>query len=184
MMKVLVGTILVVWSYRWVAVLLEFNGLYIFGAFETRADALAIGCLLAVASRERRLPRWLIEWKWLVPVAILAVSVSQAVDLNGPRYAWSLVALAFTVVLIQSVAHAQTRWYSFLNCRLLHALGVISYSLYLYHPFANRLPGALHKLPIGIAFGIALATASYWIVEKPFLSLKSRISKTPAPVAA
>jgi len=184
MMKLLIGTILAVWSYRWIAVLLDFNGTYVFGAFETRADALAMGCLLAVANREGCVPRWLIDWKWLVPVAIVAVSVSQAVDLNGPRYAWSLVALGFTVVLIQSIAHAQTRWYSFLNSRPLHALGVISYSLYLYHPFANRLPGALHKLPIGIAFALALATASYWFVEKPFLSLKSRIAKAPAPVAA
>jgi len=88
------------------------------------------------------------------------------------------------VVLIQSIAHAGTRWYSFLNSGPFHALGVISYSLYLYHPFAIRLPGALHKLPIEIVFAIGLATASYWIVEKPFLSLKSRISKSAKPVAA
>jgi hypothetical protein len=48
MMKVLTGTIIAVWIYRWVAVLWMFNGTYVFGAFETRADALAIGCLPAL----------------------------------------------------------------------------------------------------------------------------------------
>lgn len=184
MMKLLGATILAVWTWRWIAVLNDFNGTYVFGAFETRADALAIGCLIAVASRERCLPRWLIGTKWLAAVAIAAVCLSSALVINGPRYAWSLVALAFAVVLIQSVAHAQSRCYRFLNSPLLHALGVISYSLYLYHPFANRLPGSLHRLPIGIAFALLLATASYWIVEKPFLRLKDRLSKAPRPASA
>jgi peptidoglycan/LPS O-acetylase OafA/YrhL len=183
LMKGLMGTIIAVWIYRWVATLLGFNGTYVFGAFETRADGLALGCLLAVANRERCLPQWLIDTKWLAPLAIAVVCGSSALQLNGPRYAWALVALGFAVLLIQSIAHAQTLWYSFLSSRPLYALGVISYSLYLYHPFANRLPGALHKLPIGIAFAVALATASYWIVEKPFLALKDRLSKAARPVA-
>jgi peptidoglycan/LPS O-acetylase OafA/YrhL len=184
MIRGLTATVVAVWCYRWVATSLGFDGTYVFGAFETRADALAIGCLVAVANRERRIPTWLIEKKWLALVAIVAVSVSSVLQMNGPRYAWSLVALGFAVVLIQSIAHARTRWYSFLNSRILHALGVVSYSLYLYHPFANRLPGALHTLPIGVAFAILLATASYWIVEKPFLSLKANLSKAARAVAA
>jgi peptidoglycan/LPS O-acetylase OafA/YrhL len=182
MVKVLSATIIAVWLYRWAAVLLNFNGTYVFGAFETRADGLAIGCLLAVANHEHRLPRWLTEKKWLALVAIAAVWASNFFELNGPRYAWSIVALGFAVILIQSIAHAETRWYRFLNSRPFHALGVISYSLYLYHPFANRLPASLHKLPVEIAFAIAMATASYWIVEKPFLRLKDRMSRAPMPV--
>ncbi len=183
MMKILAATIAAVWIYRWIAVLYAFDGTYIFCAFETRADALAIGCLIAVASRERCLPRWVIEARWLAAIAIVAVILASALVINGPRYSWSLVAVAFAVILIQSVAHARTRWYRFLNSRLLHALGVISYSLYLYHPFSNRLPGKLHTLPIGVAFALLLATASYWIVERPFLTLKDRLSKAHRPAA-
>jgi peptidoglycan/LPS O-acetylase OafA/YrhL len=183
LMTVLAGTIAAVWAYRWVAVLSGFDGTYVFDAFETRADGLAIGCLLAVANRERCVPAFLIDAKWLAPVAIVAVCLSSALGINGPRYSWALVALGFAVVLIQSIAHAETRWYSFLNSRPLHALGTISYSLYLYHPLANRLPGALHTLPIGIAFAMAMATASYWIIERPFLSLKERMAKPATPVA-
>jgi peptidoglycan/LPS O-acetylase OafA/YrhL len=178
LMKGLAAAILAVWVYRWIAVLSNFPGTYVFGAFETRADALAIGCLMAIANRERLIPRWLIDWKWIAPVALLAIAASSVAVLNGPRYAWALVAVGFAVLLIQSVAHSQSLWYRWLNSRPLHALGVISYSLYLYHPFANRLPGALRILPVEIAFSIALALASYYIVERPFLLWKARMSNT------
>jgi peptidoglycan/LPS O-acetylase OafA/YrhL len=113
-------------------------------------------------------------------VAIVVVAASSALEWNGPRYAWLIVALGFGIVLIQSVAHARTPWYRFLSSRPLRALGLISYSLYLYHPFANRLPKALHYIPVEVLFAVALATASYWIVEKPFLRLKDRVGKSVA----
>ena len=183
LMNGLVAVILGVWAYRWLAVLLNFPGTYVFAAFETRADALAIGCLLAIANREHLIPRWLIDWKWLALVALIAIAASSAVDLNGPRYAWSVVAVGFAVLLVQSVAHSRTVWYRWLNSRPLHALGVISYSLYLYHPFANRLPGALRILPVEIAFAIVLAMGSYFIVERPFLLWKARMSSNAARLA-
>jgi peptidoglycan/LPS O-acetylase OafA/YrhL len=184
LMKGLVAAIFAIWAYRWLAVLLNFPGTYVYGAFETRADALAIGCLLAIADWEDRIPRWLIDRKWIGPLALAIVCVISAAQLNGPRYAWAIVALAFAAMLIQSVAHSQSRWYSWLDSRPMRALGLISYSLYLYHPFANRLPSALKIMPVEIAFSIALATASYLIVERPFLALKDRISRVSPPVLA
>jgi peptidoglycan/LPS O-acetylase OafA/YrhL len=182
LMKGLIVTILTIWAYRWVAVLCDFPGTYVFCAFETRADALAIGCLLAIANQEKRIPRWFIDWKWIGLAALALICASSAAQVNGPRYAWSLVAVACAALLVQSVAHSQSQWYRWLDSRPLRALGLISYSLYLYHPFANRLPGALRTLPVEIAFSIALATASYFIVERPFLLLKARLSSSSRPV--
>jgi peptidoglycan/LPS O-acetylase OafA/YrhL len=175
LMKGLSVAILVIWAYRWAAVLLNFPGTYVYEAFETRADALAIGCLLAIANWENRIPRWLVDWKWLGPAGLAAIIVSAALVLNGPRYAWALVAVAFAILILQAIAHSQSPFYKWLNSWPLYALGVVSYSLYLYHPFANRLPSALRSFPIEIVFAIALATASYFIVEKPFLRLKSKV---------
>jgi peptidoglycan/LPS O-acetylase OafA/YrhL len=177
LMRGLVVAILAIWAYRWFAVWHNFNGTYVYGAFETRADALAIGCLLAIANRENRIPRWLIDRKWIGPLALLIVCVVSATQVNGPRYAWAIVALAFAGILIQSVAHGRSPWYRWLESRPMRALGLISYSLYLYHPFANRLPSALKVMPVEIAFSIALATASYLIVERPFLALKDRMPR-------
>ena len=177
MIKGLMWAVVAIWIYRGV-VDIYYPGTYVFGAFETRADALAIGCLLAVANRQLRIPRWLIDQKWVGLVAILVICVCSATRLNGARGAWGIVAICFAVILIQAVAHSRSVWYKWLNSPPLYALGVISYSLYLYHPFANRLPASLRHIPIEIAFAISLATASYFIVEKPFLRIKDRLSSS------
>jgi peptidoglycan/LPS O-acetylase OafA/YrhL len=186
LMRGLMAVIVAVWAYRPLAVMLHFSEDYIFSAFETRADALAIGCLLAIANRENRIPRWLIDWKWVGVLAVLIVCLSSANQLDGPRYAWAIVALAFAVIILQSIAHSQSGWYRWLEFRPMYALGLISYSLYLYHPFAEHLPGALKIWPVEVAFSIALATGSYLIVEKPFLKLKDRLSRASrqVPVSA
>ena len=177
MIKGLMWAVSAIWTYRFVMDV-YFPGTYVFGAFETRADALAIGCLLAVANSQLRIPRWLIDQKWVGLVAILVICVCSATGLNGARAAWAIVAVCCAVLLIQAVAHSRSGWYKWLNSPPLYGLGVISYSLYLYHPFANRLPASLRHIPIEITFAISLATASYFIVERPFLRLKDRLSSS------
>jgi peptidoglycan/LPS O-acetylase OafA/YrhL len=177
-MKGLVVAILAVWSYRWVSVRFDVLGNYVFDAFENRADDLAIRCLLAIANHQKRIPRWLIDGKWIGLMALVLIGTSTVVRLNGPRYAWSLVAVGFGVLLVQSIAPSQSLGYKWLNSRPLYALGVVSYSLYLYHEFANRLPSSLRTAPVEIAFAIALATASYFLVKKPFLKWKDRVSRS------
>jgi peptidoglycan/LPS O-acetylase OafA/YrhL len=183
MVHALMWVIAAIWTYRW---LMDYfhPGDYVSLAFETRADALAIGCLLAVANREFRIPRWLIDQKWIGLAAVLIVCACSITQLNGARFSWAIVAVCFALILIHAVAHSQTVWYKWLNSPPLYALGVISYSLYLYHPFANRLPTRLRHIPIEIAFSIALAAGSYFIVEKPFLKLKDRYSKASRPAVA
>lgn len=105
------------------------------------------------------------------------VAVCVATHVSG-LYSWILAPLSFAVVLIQSIAHHQSPLYAWLNRKALYALGVLSYSLYLYHQFANRLPGSLKTPILEIAFSIALAVGSYFIVEKPFLVLKEKVSRS------
>lgn len=174
----LIAVVLVVWVYRFMAAHLNFNDDYIYTAFETRADGLAIGCLIAVANRENKIPRWLVEWKWIGAVALVAMCVSSAISLNQARYAAALVAVACAILIIQSVAHSETSWYRWLELRPMRALGVISYSLYLYHTFASHLPTAFRKIPFEVAFAILLATGSYLFIERPFLRMKDRLTPT------
>ena len=176
LLKTLAGVIIFVWVYRWLAVLLAFPGTYIFSSFETRSDALAIGCLLAVANHEGCIPRWLIGWKWLVPVSLSLVWVSSVTNINGPKYSWTFAALTAALGLIHAIAHSQTVWYGWLNSRPLRALGVISYSLYLYNPFASQLPAAIRSVPVAVLFSVAMACASFFLIERPFLTLKDRMT--------
>ena len=179
LMKGLIVAIVAVWTYRWVVLSLNLNDNYILYAFETRADALAVGCLVAIANHENRIPRWLIDWKWVGGVALAIICFCSAINLNQPRYAWAIIPLACAVLIIQSIAHSQSRWYSWLEFRPMRALGIISYSLYLYHPFVIHLPPAIRTVPVEVAFAILLATGSYVIVERPFLALKDRFSPVP-----
>ena len=64
-------------------------------------------------------------------------------------------------------------------------LGRISFGLYVYHPLAmtfarQALPAAswMTLFLASLAFTIALSTASYYLLETPFLRLKRRLSAT------
>ncbi|MBA2349105.1 MAG: acyltransferase [Solirubrobacterales bacterium] len=64
-------------------------------------------------------------------------------------------------------------------------LGVISYGLYLYHPIAYRTfveQSTGRYVLFSVPLTIVLATASWWLVERPALRLKLRFAS--GPVAA
>jgi peptidoglycan/LPS O-acetylase OafA/YrhL len=66
--------------------------------------------------------------------------------------------------------------------------GRISYALYLWHPFVfdwlwwphggNLNPHGQLLRPLALAGTFAVASASYWLVERPFLRMKWRLSTT------
>jgi peptidoglycan/LPS O-acetylase OafA/YrhL len=60
-------------------------------------------------------------------------------------------------------------------------VGTISFSLYLWQqPFANPGLPVAHAFPLGIVWSLLAATASYFLVEKPFLRLKDRYTAREA----
>jgi len=71
-----------------------------------------------------------------------------------------------------------------LNWGWMRYLGTISYSIYLYQQvtvgpatkWTGRWPAA--ALPATVIAVVAAASASYWIVERPFLRLKERFERT------
>jgi peptidoglycan/LPS O-acetylase OafA/YrhL len=74
-----------------------------------------------------------------------------------------------------------------LDVRPLAALGVASYSLYLWHVpvtgwIDDRLPGGfLPLLATALPVAVAVAAGSYLAVEQPFLRLRRRWGPTPDP---
>jgi peptidoglycan/LPS O-acetylase OafA/YrhL len=55
---------------------------------------------------------------------------------------------------------------------------VLSYSIYLWQqPFLDRASdGFVHRFPQNLILAFAAALASYYLIEKPFLRLRHRIS--------
>jgi peptidoglycan/LPS O-acetylase OafA/YrhL len=147
--------------------------------FHTRGDALAIGCLLALAWRD---PRTQVLFDRLIArgaqwVALACLPLSWA--LNGrygtrwmfpAGYTLDAVAVAF---LLGYVLLRPPRW---LTSRAVVHGGLVSYSLYLWQQWFLR-PGGL-PVPLALVATFAAAEASYRLVERPALALR-RLREPP-----
>ena len=169
---------------------------YVYNAFDTRADNLAVGCLLAVIAQ--RLPRsaWpsrVASSRYLPLVTVGLLYVSRI--LAPPSYHYSLgftvdaVLMAIFIVQVVQLAAAKDWGWAWLDHRVTRFFGAISYPLYLYHIWG--LSGAtffgLDWAPVRIVaatfFSVALASGSYYLVERPFLRIKDRLARhRPGPV--
>jgi len=165
---------------------------YIYEAFDTRADQLLIGCLLAVALREgvwTRLWRWLCSTPSLVVATIVLLTASSALAVRfGATYrdavGFVVDPLLVAALIAQTIAWPRLGMGAVLNWGWMRYLGTISYSIYLYQQvtvgpatkWTGRWPAA--ALPATVIAVVAAASASYWIVERPFLRLKERFERT------
>jgi peptidoglycan/LPS O-acetylase OafA/YrhL len=140
---------------------------------DSRADALLIGCLVAVY-----LPflRARLTARHVGRLAAVGALVLLGCIPLGPQGAWTLlpVALATAAVVGWAVTTRGTGpAHSLLTWRPLRALGRISYGVYLWHlPFAlafatGRSPWIAAGLTLATAVG--LATVSWLLVERPVL---------------
>jgi peptidoglycan/LPS O-acetylase OafA/YrhL len=150
---------------------------------DTRMDALAIGCLLALA-----FTRWPITVQpWAM--AALAASIPITLWLTNNE-SMATIGLAVTAVAAAGlVAGAATgSGGRVLAWRPLAYLGIISYGLYLWHRPLMRaftdsgLGGVPWAVAVMFAISIGLAFLSRRFIEDPFLALKNRyFSSTAAP---
>jgi len=183
----LTALIVGIWIYRGV---LEYmspaNQGYIYEAFDTRADHLGIGCLLAVLLHSGRMGGL---WRRLctipvslVTLALLAVSVALYQIYGWPYrdvVGFALDPLLVAVLIVQVISLRNSWLWSWLNWRWMTYLGALSYSIYLYHQVGVGLGEkifAAYSLPLPIVGAltvlIAVAACSYHLVERPFLRLK------------
>lgn len=188
LMKSLAATIALVWAYRAALSINHVNPDYIYYAFDTRLDALAVGCLAALAVHNGFEFRILLKSRWLGWIMIPAIGALYFIstrpflpfDFNSIVVDAALPVLC-VLFMLHAIGYGQDPVYRFLNGPTAYRLGLISYSLYLYHPFAVHFAGPAWIRPVmQLAFSVGLASASYFVVERPFLRLKSRYAKTPA----
>lgn len=168
-----------------------FFHIHVYARFETNADSLAIGCLLA-GTRE-----WLNRQSWynaamssglfiLVPVFTLILN-SPGWKLRVQFTAGDfLMNLGIALCLDWSIRSAAHPVGKVLNWRPLMFLGALSYSLYLWQqPFLDRhVKSPLTAFPLNILLAFAAALASYYFVEKPFLRIKKRFESPSIQRAA
>ncbi|HXF41789.1 MAG TPA: acyltransferase [Blastocatellia bacterium] len=185
----LAGLIGAVWIHR--AILcyeFRIDQAYIYAAFDTRLDELMVGCLLAVLLKRGSLANvWrTISSNVLLPVvtiALLAISIYAGeayIDRYRDVFGFAIEPLLFAILIVQMIALSSTRTWSWTEWRTIKFLGRISYSLYLYQQLTlHAVRHALEAYPVvvqlsaAIAVTIVLATISHYLIERPFLKLKS-----------
>lgn len=161
------------------------------------ADFLAGGALLAVMrDRFGTTPGWARFANWATPLA-MALAVGWGVarqygPTTGPVWQVLVTLEASTmmlglVALVGWASRGGTSWpHRVLNSRPLVWIGAISYSLYLWQQlFSGRqLPPAIQSFPVNLVLAFGAATASYHLVERPFLRLRSKFRRHAPPEAA
>lgn len=189
-----------VWVWRAVLeFVIRIQEVWVYEAFDARADHLLIGCLLAVALYQGAAPRlfgWLCSSPWM-PAGTLAILIGEVVlthhfgKLGDTRsFEFALRPVLVAALIVQWIALAHTPAWKWLNWRWFVYLGKISYSTYLYQqitpalvrPLTSKLP-MIPAIYITLPATIALASASYFLIEKPFLSFKDRFGQRQAKPA-
>jgi peptidoglycan/LPS O-acetylase OafA/YrhL len=153
---------------------------YITGhSFETIADAIAVGCVLA-GSREalwqRPGYRRLLSGPWfaLVPLGLLVVASFGSARIKYP-IGMTLMNLGIALCIDRCVRFPGDLVGKLLNSRPFVFVGVMSYSIYLWQqPFLNRHSASVTAtFPFNFALATVAALGSYYLIEKP--ALRARV---------
>ncbi len=162
----------------------RYNRLY--QGTDTRLDSIGWGALLAMV--EQRRPGWAgrTAWLWPAGVALLAAGFLVPGDFARQVLRTSVQGIGL-LLLFPALLHRAGPAQRLLCARPALLVGRLSYSLYLWHwgafALADELAGAhrLAWLAIGLPASVALAAASYVLVEQPMLRVRRRAgSHTPA----
>ncbi len=192
----LVCTIGGVWLYRFIlySVFDVYQG-YFYSAFETRMDSLAVGCLLAVLLKRGVLTEF---WRTacsslFMPLLVLALLVASIYcgEIWYPTYrdvvGFAIEPPLIAVLIVQLISLSSLPALSWIDSGPARFLGRISYSLYLYQqvtlaPVRKLLIDQPLPLQLAAAVGVTvlIASASYYVIERPFLKLKTGKHKESA----
>lgn len=188
----LVGIISLVVAWRSYLFLVRHVGtLYVYSAFDARADSLAVGCLMAstchtdaFAALARRLTAH--PLLPVIPALVLSLPRTGTFWTNWHYTGgFTLEASMMAVIIIQMLLLSRHRLWRWLESPVARYLGRISYPLYLWHGYglaigAHVPAGTITQRVMGVLAAIALASGSYFIVERPVLRLRSRFAAVPA----
>lgn len=170
-------------AIRTVMYLLQGPSISLSREFQASADALATGCLLSLSynllSRIGAYRKF--AHGYLAPLlggALIGLSYASAFLSRPAAYVigQTFANIGAAIVLDHVIRKIDGPFGKVLNSRPFVAVGVLSYSLYLWQePFMYFKSNAwAASFPQNIVFAFLLAALSYWMIEKPFLRLKDR----------
>ncbi|WNM27592.1 acyltransferase [Demequina capsici] len=153
--------------------------------------ALGMGLAVVVAIGRVRLGRAAVEVTRLVGLGIVVAAFILRPDGAG-THAWfhTVTAVGFAAMLAASVLGRGDWWTTTLGRQPLALLGLVSYSLYLWHeplmlllnsrgllPTATGLPGFAVLLAIVVPLAVLVAWVSYQVIERPGNALRGLVDR-------
>jgi peptidoglycan/LPS O-acetylase OafA/YrhL len=155
---------------------------YIYNAFDTRFDNLAVGCVLALIADHSKVAgaaRAAASQAWFPVITIALLMISRLAMPLTYHYTLGMTidAVLVAIFIAQIMQLYRSPLWSWLENPAVRYLGRISYPMYLYHQWgdavgrhaAGREP---YTLLVGLVAMVLLATGSYYVIEKPFLRLR------------
>lgn len=149
--------------------------------FDTRADALLIGCAAGLAvswGLVRAMSRLNILAVALMVVFAIGTDFASPIMHEG---GFTILATATALLLINLVLTEKGTLHVLLNWKLLVWIGRISYGLYLWHyPMFKWIKYVSAPWPVKLAVALlgtfGAASVSFYVVERPLLQLKKRFA--------
>ena len=142
---------------------------------QSRAWELMLGAMLALGLVPRIGTRWLREAVGLLGLGMIAFAVTQFSSATPFPGLWATIPCIGAILVIHTGQRRDTAVYGLLSLQPLVFVGLISYSLYLWHwpviVFAENYfgrPIALNETLFLILLSIAIAMLSWQYVERPF----------------
>ena len=159
----------------------------VYHGLDTRSDGLLVGCALAALLVSDARSRQIMEAaiRHAAPLALLfmlgllaSTPYTASVMYLGGLF---MVAISVACLILYVILHPDTPPTRVLELSPLVWVGRLSYGLYLWHWFifeTVKIPGARFTvstmLKVALTFGVA--SASYYVVERPALRYKSRFA--------
>lgn len=157
---------------------------YLYFAFDTRADFLAMGAFLATTWRAPSSARPLSSERlrfWLpLLTAAAIVTVSMVIEPRlGYAASYPMRAVLIAILLAQLLQLGGRGVWGLLDHPVVRWVGALSYSLYLYHLLvwplvASTFDDGFGRLMVWGAAASVLASLSYYLVERPVLAWRDR----------
>jgi peptidoglycan/LPS O-acetylase OafA/YrhL len=152
-----------------------------------KIDTFGLGMLLALEAASGRVPLGRRAILFLRAAGIAALGLAFIYRKSDPffdLYFHTVCGIAFVMVLASTVFAPESKWSKLLTRPIFQFLGVISYSLYLWHEpimlelgkrnlLIQYLPSAFPtNALVLIVLSVIVATLSYRLVEDPVLQLR------------
>jgi len=166
-------------------------------ASDTRFDSMLFGCSLAVAGNpaldlpRKDRPGFADVAFFVAGIAVLLASFMYRSEVFRETFRYTVQGLGLYPIFVTAVRFPKWGPNRLLNLRFMKYLGSISYSLYLVHHMVlivverhSRRPEITG--PLALLLAIAISSAIWYLVERPFATLRKRlthVSAAPARVA-